>query len=109
MPNPDGQGLETQFAEAADWLIQCLKDVCEHKVVRGLPEAEGAYLQARAALAAREEPQDDQRAIQAAAEALRGIYPNEFADNFYFYQQAKGVIDAYLAASARKRSVELGL
>jgi hypothetical protein len=52
MPNPNGQERETQFAEAADWLIQCLKDVCEHKVVRGLPEAEGAYLQARAALAA---------------------------------------------------------
>jgi hypothetical protein len=50
-----GQEREAQFAEAADWLIRCLQDVLEHKVVRGLPEAEGAYLQARAALAARED------------------------------------------------------
>ena len=64
-------------------------------------------MRARAALAARGEPlsghgdySDRQmQAIQAAAEALRGIYPNEFADDFYFYQQAKGVIDAYLAAA----------
>jgi len=56
---------------------------------------------ARAALAAREEPPlaTDKTAIEAAAKTLRGIYPNEFADHFYFHKQAKGIIDAYLIAA----------
>jgi hypothetical protein len=45
--------------------------------------------------------------VQAAAEALKGIYPNEFADNFYFYRQAKRVIDAYLAGGPRERGQQI--
>jgi len=43
-----------EFIEAADWLFRCLQDVIEHKVVRGLPEAEGSYHRTRALLVTRD-------------------------------------------------------
>ena len=97
MSDLSDQEREAQFAEAADWFIQCLKDVSEHKVVRGLPEAEGAYLQARAALAARE---DTER-----PEQPKGWASHETLEALYAVLDDEGWATAASVACLQRRSV----